>query len=1462
MKTEVVKKNFTVADGVTAILKLKDREPIIEIEDISDPTLGVAVRHLYVTETNGNGYVGRWCTNLEERLVLEASGKWVYTNTMGERFVFTEAFYRLDADGTRVLTPATKSDVSADSTGRLWYGEAEVFRVLYTDDGHRATTRLADINNAEWLEQRYDEEAEVEETLTSLEETLCAYMAADDLGNQLDRITTTMLASPDQMEAFFSKTYSWTEGDDDTVHRGSALFFASEEALSYRSLCEERDRLEAITYRSENENQMLENTKEQINVYLERSEKNKKQLRAYYTRYCGTKANADVFRDSAPVAFLYNGDSARGFNKDGRLVTLHEGKSRQLVVEWQNFSPTGERKVSALCDDKDNRMVFRYDEDGTLAEIENSQGACTKFTYENGRLVGVTRPYLSTLDIRYTDFNITSIVSDGRDIGTLTYAYDNTLGSLIRTTTVSHISHGNIAEGNAETPIEVEKIRFVYEYGSSIYYDTEHKKERYSFSSSNPGHTYHFALHDGKLTAKEHCNYNSQGHLSQRTLIAPVCHGQAEEGDYVMGDTENYTYNVLGELLQSITCHYPVEGQSAGLETKTIVDYTYKDGKTTCVKTTLEEYYGESAPTKTTVSYELTAYNSAGKPVRTESYTEGKETLLGKDVSEIIYDDEGKELRRFSYNTLSPSDKTYTESETDAKGYKLFDLDATGKHKTSYTYFADGSLASEQYPNGGTLAYAYDKEGNTVSVTASTADGEGNTNVTHYTAGLVTRVESGNHVVDYEYDGKRRLTKVKLDGSDYETYSYTENTDGSETVSTAYAEDAPVTTTTKDKQKNTVGYVFDGVMDVAYSYTADGRITRSYDSVSARERGYSYDDERRLSEYTDNRGIKEGVTYDEKGRVSTRSETVDEGAATAHTANVTFTYDDIDRVSMFETVGFKVTPTLDAMGRARKTEVMCGNRFVQEASYRYLKHGDHTTSIPQEIKYYGASDDECIKYFYDEMGNISKITENGVVASRYEYDALGRLTREDNRAFGKSCTWEYDANGNILFRREWEFSLQPTSKLEETEPITTVPYLYEGDLLWSYAGSNRFRINKYNYYTKYNGKILVWTGGRYLKKFGGMNITYAGDSLCASINERPLYYDRNGRLIADDTFHYLYDHTDELLGFVNKATPEDVYFYRRDAQGNIRAILDNRGGVVVQYKYDAWGNHLVLDDAGAVITDTTNIGYLNPFRYRGYYYSQDLGLYYLKSRFYDPVTSRFISPDATSYLAPDVINGLNLYAYCNNNPVMNVDPEGHAWWEWLVAVAVVVVCAVAAVATAGASLVVSAALAGAAVGGGVSVASQAVDVARNGGDFSWGKFAAGAATGAAIGMLGAGAINAGLALANSLPQAGGLLATTAGTTVGGAISATGAIAGAGVLAGLGIMFSKHNPGMSNRAPFSWTNNQEGLDAMRKNNMDANKAANDIMNNHFESWKTGAGQKHNAVKKWLDRVIRKMIQGGK
>ena len=85
----------------------------------------------------------------------------------------------------------------------------------------------------------------------------------------------------------------------------------------------------------------------------------------------------------------------------------------------------------------------------------------------------------------------------------------------------------------------------------------------------------------------------------------------------------------------------------------------------------------------------------------------------------------------------------------------------------------------------------------------------------------------------------------------------------------------------------------------------------------------------------------------------------------------------------------------------------------------------------------------------------------------------------------------------------------------------------------------------------------------------------------------------------------------------------------------------------------------MCDANGTEITDTTHIGHLNPIRYRGYYYDKELGLYYLKSRYYDPTVGRFITQDDVDYADYEAIGGLNLYAYCNNNPVMHSDPTGH-----------------------------------------------------------------------------------------------------------------------------------------------------------------------------------------------------------
>ena len=288
-------------------------------------------------------------------------------------------------------------------------------------------------------------------------------------------------------------------------------------------------------------------------------------------------------------------------------------------------------------------------------------------------------------------------------------------------------------------------------------------------------------------------------------------------------------------------------------------------------------------------------------------------------------------------------------------------------------------------------------------------------------------------------------------------------------------------------------------------------------------------------------------------------------------------------------------------------------------------------------------------------------------------------------------------------------------------------------------------------------------------------------------------YDKDGRVVKQSNgLEFIYDQSGIAGIKYNNAT----YFYRKDAQGNISAILDSNGNIVVEYKYDSWGNHAVLDANGADINDASHIGNLNPFRYRGYYYDTETGLYFLKTRYYDPEVGRFITIDDISYIDPETINGLNLYAYCGNNPVMRVDENGNSWWDnlWKVIVGVVVIGALVAgsVLTAGTLSVVLAGAAIGAIGGALgSVVSTAVT-----GD--WGNFGnnflVGIGAGAISGAISATGLGIGWQIgANALIGLGNYAVSTkingGKITIGGLISSAvfggfaGAIGGAGMMNG-------------------------------------------------------------------------------
>ena len=205
-----------------------------------------------------------------------------------------------------------------------------------------------------------------------------------------------------------------------------------------------------------------------------------------------------------------------------------------------------------------------------------------------------------------------------------------------------------------------------------------------------------------------------------------------------------------------------------------------------------------------------------------------------------------------------------------------------------------------------------------------------------------------------------------------------------------------------------------------------------------------------------------------------------------------------------------------------------------------------------------------------------------------------------------------------------------------------------------------------------------------------------------------------------------------------------IYFYRKDAQGNIIAILNKDGIAIIKYYYDAWGNsktlYLLAVDKAESYRDTPapkynndaelweKIANLNPFRYRSYYYYTETKLYFLQSRYYDPEVCRFISQDSVEYADPETISGLNLYAYCLNNPVMMTDETGNMprWLKWLLGGVALVGAIVLTVVTGGAVAPLVAGFAASVLVGGFT---QATITALSGGDF-WDGFLDGAADGA------------------------------------------------------------------------------------------------------------------------------------
>ena len=1306
-------KAISGAGGMENVVRLKDGDARPCFTSLSADSFAIPlnVTHIFTDEANSSPFGTGWRLNSERKLVKSdedalSNTLFTYTDEFGDQYQFIEKYYYKEG-GKKVFV--NKDDVYISLLGELTDDAGHKIQTCQYCCGYTLVSELDDFNGVEYVEQRQDEQIQLENYVNQYSQTLKNYVIADSkTGDIIKRLGTPDISHYDS----FIKEVSYS----DILVSESEAYQLQSMYLNLQQLEKQITELEAsIDSSSGDEQEQYKQQKEEVsaqndlveaqfNYIVSQARNNLAYVKSVFKDYFNKEEQLELLYRQTPVNYIKGEDGTiSGFNKYGDLVLEADAYGNYIAIDRDK-----DGLITEIYDDKNTVLTFEY-ANGKLASITDSLGRKVSYTYSGDMLVKAAFADGSYLSFGYS-YNRLYNVQTGEGSST-EYRYDNIMLKSITTR----------AKGTENSYMVVSDYDFTYGADSTKVTDGEGGSEEYTFLETGEVSSCTQRDNAGNVIVT---NYSYSFDSGKNKIVTEVTQQNSDPAV-----TVTRTYNDIRQITSEVTDWQSI---SESVRVKTEVQYSYDLNNRLTEKKTCK-YVETNGETEEVVAREKYSYNAQGMPVLTESFIEGEEQTGGINYEQKVYDDNGNVVKTISWNSLDSSSKFYSESEVAENGQVLADKDETGATSAEYEYISGSNVVNSiKYPNGGKLAYGRNPYNFAVtSVTQSTAEGEANTNDIVYKNGLAAEVKSGNTAISYTYDGKGRKKSYAIDGVQQATYSYGGYSESGGNItygtSTQNLADGTAIVTSKTGVADSAGRVkvtesvkADGTTIFSTLYNEDGLTEQVTDGVSG-VTSYTYDSYKNVTKITA-ATLTESYTYNGNAELTqkTLSGAVDQAYSYAYKDNAAH---NLEYVGMGN---YKFYPLTDVNGRNTGREIYSGENKLAAEYITYRKVGDHATNMPASVWFAsGSAIKESIKYKYDSCGNIAEIMQNGHLVARYKYDSLNRLIREDNKPMDKTVLFTYDTAGNITERCEYAYTSKDGEELSELA-CTHYSYDYEGDRLVNYNGES-IVYNVLGNPTTYRGNATEWQYGTRLTKFGTTTFAYDGAGRRVSKGNISFTYDSNGRLLKQSNgLEFLYDNS----GVIGVKYNGNTYFYRRDCQGNIIALIDNSGAVVVEYKYDAWGNH----EAEVANEDYVTLAEINPYRYRGYYYDSETDLYFLQTRYYDPVVGRFISRDSIEYADPETICGLNLYAYCGNNPVMATDPTGRAeWWEWLVAGIVIIASAVAAVFTAGTSLVVAGAFAGIAFGGTLSIVNQLVTT----GDFNLNQFAIDALGGALSGALAA-----------------------------------------------------------------------------------------------------------------------------
>ena len=613
---------------------------------------------------------------------------------------------------------------------------------------------------------------------------------------------------------------------------------------------------------------------------------------------------------------------------------------------------------------------------------------------------------------------------------------------------------------------------------------------------------------------------------------------------------------------------------------------------------------------------------------------------------------------------------------------KSISKDARSNEVHQVVNATDGTLTSVTDSNGQTVNYTYD-ESKRVTGVETTADGKAYRNAYTYendrikTVAHNTTGDTPDVTYTFNYDELGRKTTVKVGSQTLSTNVYSSDRSGL-LKEVQYGNDGKVKYAYDEYDRLTgVRYDDETTDRYTYEYGADGeasvvrnnnlgRVLQTERDLTQRAMGTQ------LRDTNGNLLYRTELDYDTQNRLAGFGET-----ASGRNYKTAYTYDDDNRITgMTFDGGNAIGYTYDNLGRiaTRTTSPLT-------TTYEYVEGGygaGSTAPLISSIQQNGIS----FSYTYDNRGNIVSETRNGLTTT-YAYDALGQLVRVNDPHENKTWVYEYDRGGNMTKRIQYAYTIGALGSA-----IYTHAYTYDAqwkDLLTA-NGPYPLTYDAMGNVATYGGWVYEWKAGRLLEKQtqNGKVVSYDYDENGMRVRKTFGYTNGYVYAVTDYTYHgkmltHMKRNSDELHFFYDgQCRPAKVryngtmYTYLHNLQGDIVGIVDNDGTLVVEYKYNAWGSHVSKTGSMA---DT--LGMLNPFRYRGYIFDEETWMYWLKDRYYYPELHRFIVADV-SLGSPGMLLASNAYIYCWNNPIGTADNSGE-WPGWITAVAAIATAVVATV---------------------------------------------------------------------------------------------------------------------------------------------------------------------------------------